>query len=94
MLEAMELEANDMEIVIRTTNNGIILSTYYSNDESPVENSYDFDDQSLKEEIHKKQQVLYEVIDQLGWYGSKHDQYRLRININENDIPDPDIFEE
>jgi hypothetical protein len=62
-----------MKITIRTVSNGYILET--------EDNAIVFDtDENHYESIHT---MLYTLLEQIGEYGSKHDEKRINIKIEE-----------
>lgn len=71
-----------MKITIETTNNGIIVTEEPAFEEDLGSRaSWDLVDDLGRGDIEKQAQILYHVIELLGWYGSKHDPKRLRVSV-------------
>lgn len=70
-----------MKLIIDFATNGIVVNTQYEDkDEVSVFETED----GLGSEIYEgRAAVLWHIIDQLGWYGSKHDAKRIRVKIEE-----------
>lgn len=77
-----------MRIVIETTDNGAILSTDDQNGED-VRFSYDLETHLGEDDREKQAQLLYQLVELLGWMGSRHDEKRIRINIEPGDKYEP-----
>ena len=71
-------------IQIEQAQNGIIIKTIYK-DESDGVTVFETEDDMGNENYEGRSAVLWHLIDQLGWYGSKHDAKRLRIHIETNE---------
>lgn len=76
-----------MKIMIETTDNGAVLFT--DEKEDNVYFSYDLETHLGEEDRDKQAQFLYQLVDLLGWMGSRHDEKRIRINVEHGDKYEP-----
>lgn len=72
-----------MKIIIETTDNGAVIFT--DEKEYNVYFSYDLEDFMGADDRKKQAQLLYQLVDLLGWTGSRHDEERIRINVEPGD---------
>lgn len=71
-----------MKIMIKPTMNGVFIEIFTEDAETPSESySYDTENYIGEDNLEKQQEVMYQIMDLLGWCGSKHDAKRLRLNI-------------
>lgn len=72
-----------MKIIIETVQNGVVIRTTESGGEPHEELSYAFDtDSNFGDEDRDKQaHALWQVLELLGWVGSKHDAKRIYITV-------------
>ena len=74
-----------MKIILDLAANGIISTTVYSDEEPNLVTVFEMEDDMGNESFEGRAAVLWHLIDQLGWYGSKHNPKRLRVNIESNE---------
>ena len=75
-------------MTIKSVSNGYVLEFNHGFEavsDSPHMAVYEYDDIKDHSELEAVQRLLYQVIQELGVYGSKHDVRRLRIVIEENE---------
>lgn len=72
-----------MKIVIDCASNGVIATTICNGDKR-VE-VFETEDPDGNDNYKGRAAVLWHLIDQLGWYGSKHDEKRVRVDIETSD---------
>jgi len=74
-----------MNITIKSANNGFILTYPNPNDEGEITEVIEVPSFSIsspeKEELESYQRLCYTILEAIGYYGSKHHEYRLRIEI-------------
>lgn len=71
-----------MIIKIESVKNGLIISTSYSDGTGDVEVFRT--DNCSEDDVEERVAALWHLIDELGWYGSKHDEKRIRVIIETN----------
>lgn len=68
-----------MKILIENAENGVIVTAIDGDfDGTKV---FETEDYSGNENFDARTALLWHLVDRLGWYGSKHDEKRIRINI-------------
>jgi len=79
-----------MNITIKSANNGFILTYPNPNDEGEITEVIECpsDYRSDPAALQKLQGLLYVITDALGYYGSKHDEYRLRVIVERQHVPE------
>ena len=82
-------------IKIDSAFNGWIVKYDYTDDDGEIKKPtiFESDDDPLSEKKAMKR-LLYHIMEEFGEYGSKHDPYRIRINIIDHDGKDIDDYEE
>jgi hypothetical protein len=78
------------EIKIEKAENGYILSWYEDDGQDGVKDTcmvfqYDDDTKPVESELKAFQLLVYNLMDVLAVPDSKHNPYRLKININQNE---------
>lgn len=76
-----------MKVILETVQNGVILRT----EERPEDKEFEVkavyvtehDDEAAQAE--SRQEFLYDLVELLGWVGSRYDAHRLRINVEPGD---------
>ena len=76
-----------MKIEINLAENGVIVHTIHEDVPDQVE-VFETEDGMGNELYDGRAAVLWTLIDRLGWYGSKHDEKRIRIVIEEREAED------
>lgn len=76
-----------MKIIIETVQNGLILRTEEKPEDKEFEVSavYETEHDDDATQAESRQGFLYDLVDVLGWAGSRHDSHRLRVNVEPGD---------
>ena len=69
-----------MTLIIKTANNGVVITARFH--DGTTETSV-FETEDTSDDYQGRAAVLWHIIDQLGWFGSKHDEKRIRVHIEE-----------
>jgi hypothetical protein len=76
------------DIKIRRVGNGFIIKTIGEDGEIeeiyPAEHNYSLKGER-KEELEKIADFLYTILEELGYYYSKHNKYNISINVKKNE---------
>ena len=74
-----------MTMLIKQVNNGFVIQYPNPNDEGEITEVIEVPSFSIssptQEELAAYQRLCYTVLEAIGYYGSKHHEYRLRVEI-------------